>query len=99
MKVIDGVYYSIDPQEASLVFEVKWMPYGPAHYEERLYRQKKAGRQFFIYGSGGPDSPYGQNGKVGWDIKPVAFDVAVLWAVRNGIQLDSLAKAFKEASV
>jgi hypothetical protein len=82
-KIINGRMYNTDTAK-----RLDWASDGEgfSHWKEELY-QKKTG-EFFLYGEGGPASPYarrcGQNGwSDGWTIAPITEQQAREWAERN----------------
>lgn len=83
-KIIDGKKY--DTSTAKLVAErcSDAAKNDFIYFEEQLY-QKRTG-EFFIYGWGGPGSPYAHKVYDGWDsgeeIIPMSWDGARQWAER-----------------
>ena len=92
-KIINGRSY--DTEKAKQL-KVRYAgEYGEAHgYEERLYLTKSG--QYFIFGVGGPDSPYPQP-----TIKPIEKEQADEWETEasedSGVGYKKVSKAKKSA--
>lgn len=84
-KIINHRRYDTD--SAQFVGSAQWGPASDfAHVEEELYRKRNG--EFFLYGSGGPQSKYavsvGQNEWSGSDqIIPLTMESADEWAQEN----------------
>lgn len=82
-KIIRGLYYDTDTAKKLAGYYP--LPYDTTdfrHYSEELYKKRTG--EYFIYGEGGPMSPYakyaGQNNvEGGEEIKPLSFSEAKEW--------------------
>ena len=85
-KIIDGRRYDTDTAD-ELASDSYLYPGDHAHYEEALYRTPRGA--YFLAGSGGPMSKYGQScGPNSWSdgdgIVPLTDSEALRWIERSG---------------
>ena len=82
-KVINGKKYNTDTAKLLGTWRAEFSSTDYKYFEEYLYRTKSG--NFFIYGEGGPDSPYRQQIEYntwtgGESIIPITFEQARKWA-------------------
>ena len=82
-KVINGKKYNTDTAKLLGTWYAEYSSTDYKYFEEYLYRTKSG--NFFIYGEGGPDSPYRQQVEYntwtgGESIIPITFEQARKWA-------------------
>jgi hypothetical protein len=82
-KVIHGKKYNTDTAKLLGTWRAEVSSTDYKYFEEYLYRTKSG--NFFIYGEGGPDSPYRQQVEYNtWkgseSIIPISFEQAKIWA-------------------
>lgn len=85
-KVINGKKYNTDTAKLLGTWCAECGSTDYKYFEEYLYRTKSG--NFFIYGEGGPDSPYRQQIEYctwtgGESIIPISFEQAQRWAEKH----------------
>lgn len=82
-KVIRGLYYDTDTaKKLAGYYPVPYDVTNFRHYSEELYKKRTG--EYFLYGEGGPMSPYAEyagpnEATDGEEIKPLTFDEAKEW--------------------